>query len=41
MYDIIRQMKDIAHVPIIAKPNAGIPFARRSNCLSYGLRNCR
>ncbi|MDI9508927.1 MAG: dihydropteroate synthase [Clostridiales bacterium] len=26
MYDIIRQMKDIAHVPIIAKPNAGIPF---------------
>lgn len=25
MYDIIREMKEYAHVPIIAKPNAGIP----------------
>lgn len=25
MYEIIRQMKEIAHVPILAKPNAGLP----------------
>lgn len=26
MYDIISQMKKVAHVPILAKPNAGIPY---------------
>ncbi len=26
MCDIIRQMKKLAHVPILAKPNAGIPY---------------
>ena len=26
MNDIIRQMKEVAHVPIMAKPNAGIPY---------------
>ncbi|NLO08881.1 MAG: dihydropteroate synthase [Clostridiales bacterium] len=26
MHDIIKQMKSIAHVPILAKPNAGIPY---------------
>ena len=28
MYDMIRQMKEIAHVPILAKPNAGIPYLK-------------
>lgn len=28
MYDIIRQMEEVAHVPIIAKPNAGIPYLK-------------
>ncbi|NLY47884.1 MAG: dihydropteroate synthase [Clostridiales bacterium] len=28
MHDIIRQMKNVAHVPILAKPNAGIPFLK-------------
>ena len=26
MHDIIKQMKKVAHVPILAKPNAGIPY---------------
>ncbi|TAH67598.1 MAG: 5-methyltetrahydrofolate--homocysteine methyltransferase [Anaerolineaceae bacterium] len=26
MHDIIKQMKEVAHVPILAKPNAGIPY---------------
>lgn len=26
MYDIIKQMKEVAYVPILAKPNAGIPY---------------
>lgn len=26
MHKIIRQMKEVAHVPIMAKPNAGIPY---------------
>lgn len=26
MHDIIKQMKKLAHVPILAKPNAGIPY---------------
>lgn len=28
MYDIIRQMKEVAYVPILAKPNAGIPYLK-------------
>lgn len=28
MYDMISKMKEIAHVPILAKPNAGIPYLK-------------
>lgn len=28
MHDIIRQMKKVAHVPILAKPNAGVPYLK-------------
>lgn len=28
MHEIIRQMKQISHVPLIAKPNAGVPYLK-------------
>lgn len=31
MHDIISQMKAVAHVPILAKPNAGIPYLENDN----------
>ena len=28
MNEIVRQMKEVAHVPIMVKPNAGIPYLK-------------